>query len=119
MISNLEVEGNEFTAHKDLGSGTTAIVKGEFPAVFSCDKNLNKPRNPNLKAKMAAKKKPIDYVSLADLGISVEDVASAGVAEVNWTLPPKRGECKFIDAGNLDAAVTELLSLLKNEAKVL
>ena len=36
---------------------------------------------------------------------------------VNWTLPPKRGECKFIDAGNLDAAVTELLSLLKMKPK--
>ena len=55
VISSLEVDGNEFTAHKDLGSGTTAIVKGEFPAVFSCDKNLNKPQPRNLKAKMAAK----------------------------------------------------------------
>lgn len=119
VISKLEVDGNEFTAHKDLGSGTTAIVKGEFPAVFSCDKNLNKPRNPNLKAKMAAKKKPIEYLSLGDVGLSVDDISSSGVAEVNWTLPPKRGECKFIDADNVDTAVTELLSLLKNEAKVL
>lgn len=119
VISSLEVEGTEFTAHKDLGSGTTAVVKGEFPAVFSCEKNLNKPRNPNLKAKMAAKKKPIEYLSLGDLDLSADDVSTTGVSEVNWTLPPKRGECKFIDAGNLDSAVTELLSLLKNEAKVL
>ena len=119
VISNLEVDGTEFTAHKDLGSGTTAIVKGAFPAVFSCDKNLNKPKNPNLKAKMAAKKKPIEYLTLGDLGLSADDIATAAVSEVNWTLPPQRGECKFIDAGNVDSAVVELLSLLKNEAKVL
>lgn len=119
VISNLEVDGTDFTAHKDLGSGTTAIVKGAFPAVFSCDKNLNKPRNPNLKAKMAAKKKPIEYLTLGDLDVSADDVSAAGVSEVNWTLPPQRGECKFIDAGNVDSAVAELLSLLKNEAKVL
>ena len=119
VISKLEVDGTDFTAHKDLGSGTTAIVKGTFPTVFSCDKNLNKPRNPNLKAKMAAKKKPIDYLTLSDLGLGVDDIATPSVAEINWTLPPERGECKFIDAGNVDAAVGELLSLLKNEAKVL
>ena len=68
---------------------------------------------------MAAKKKPIEYLSLGDLDLSADDVSTSGVSEVNWTLPPKRGECKFIDAGNLDSAVTELLSLLKNEAKVL
>ena len=75
VISNLEVDGTDFTAHKDLGSGTTAIVKEHSQAVFSCDKNLNKPRNPNLKAKMAAKKKPIDYVTLGDLGLAADDIA--------------------------------------------
>jgi electron transfer flavoprotein beta subunit len=119
VISKLDVEGTEFTAHKDLGSGTTAVVKGAFPAVFSCDKNLNKPRNPNLKAKMAAKKKPIEALNLGDLDLTADAISSGAVSEVNWTLPPKREECKFIDAGNVDAAVAELLSLLKNEAKVL
>ena len=54
-ISNLEVDGSDFTAHKDLGSGTTAIVKGSFPTVFSWIK-IQQASQPNLKAKMAAKK---------------------------------------------------------------
>jgi electron transfer flavoprotein beta subunit len=99
-----------------LGSGTKAIVKGGFPAVISCDKNLNKPRTPNLKAKMAAKKKPLEKLTVGDLGAELGD---ALVQDTNWTLPPQREGCKFIDAGNVDAAVAELLSLLKNEAKVL
>ncbi len=118
VISHLEAEGNAFTAHKDLGSGSTAVVQGEFPAVFSCDKNLNKPRKPNMKAKMAAKKKPVDQVALSDLDLDI-DLQDHLVSEENWSLPPKRGECKFIDAADVDSAVGELLSLLKNEAKVL
>ena len=34
VISNLEVDGSDFTAHKDLGSGTTAIVKGVSNCLF-------------------------------------------------------------------------------------
>ena len=119
VVSSLEAEGSEFTAHKDVGSGSTAVVKGSFPAVFSCDKNLNKPRKPNMKAKMAAKKKNIEQLTLGDLDVAEDAVTNALVSEVNWTLPPERGECKFIDAGNVEGAVSELLSLLKNEAKVL
>lgn len=115
-ISHLEAEGEAFTVHTELGSGTKAVVKGTFPAVLSCDKNLNTPRTPNLKAKMAAKKKPVETLSLSDLGV---ELGNALVQDTNWTLPPQREGCKFIDAGDIDAAVTELLSLLKNEAKVL
>lgn len=115
-ISHFEAEGDSFTAHTELGSGSKAVVKGAFPAVLSCDKNLNKPRTPNLKAKMAAKNKPFDKMSVGDLGVELQ---ASLVQDANWSLPPQREGCKFIDAGNVDAAVAELLSLLKNEAKVL
>ena len=115
-ISHLETEGSVFTAHTELGADTKAVVKGSFPVVFSCDKSLNKPRTPNLKAKMSAKKKPFEKLTLDDLGLSLDDTL---VQDTNWTLPPQRQGCKFIDASNIDTAVAELLGLLKNEAKVL
>ncbi len=118
-ISHLDVDGSDFTVHSELGSGNKAVLKGSFPVVISCDKNLNKPRNPNLKAKMAAKKKPIEKLSLGDLDLDNDGVSSTLVTDTNWTLPPQREECKFLDPGDIDAAVSELLSLLKNEAKVL
>jgi electron transfer flavoprotein alpha/beta subunit len=71
-----------------------------------------------MKAKMAAKNKPVDKVAISELEIDI-DLQTNLVSEENWSLPPKRGECKFIDAADVDAAVGELLSLLKNEAKVL
>ena len=49
VISSLEVDGVNSTAHTDLGSGTTAIVKGAFQLCSPVIKISNKPRNPNLK----------------------------------------------------------------------
>jgi electron transfer flavoprotein beta subunit len=119
MISKLEIDGDDFTAHKDIGGGSQAVIKGTLPAVFSCDKGLNKPRFPKLKQKLAAKKKPIDVKTLSDLGLEASAINQALVEERNWSLPTQRTECKFIDSSDVNAAVSELLSLLKNEAKVL
>ena len=57
-------------------------------------------------------------MTLADLDLEAGDIATAGVAEVNWTLPPERGECKFIDAGNVDGS-WRVAKSIENEAKVL
>ena len=69
MISKLEIDGEDFKAHKDIGGGSKAVIAGTLPAVFSCDKGLNKPRFPKLKQKLAAKKKPIDVKSVSDFGL--------------------------------------------------
>ena len=119
VVSKLEIDGDDFKAHKDIGGGSKAVIAGTLPAVFSCDKGLNKPRFPKLKQKLAAKKKPIDVKSVADLGLDPAELNQSVVQETNWSLPTQREECKFIDGSDVNAAVSELLSLLKNEAKVL
>ena len=119
VVSKLEVDGDDFTAHKDIGGGSKAVISGTLPAVFSCDKGLNKPRFPKLKQKLAAKKKPIDVKTVSDLGLDAGELNQPLVQETNWSLPTQREECKFIDGSDVNAAVAELLSLLKNEAKVL
>ena len=56
---------------------------------------------------------------MEDLGLDKSELQSTLVQESNWSLPTQRGECKFIDGTDANAAVAELLQLLKNEAKVL
>jgi len=119
VVSKLEIDGDSFNAHKDIGGGSKAVISGTLPAVFSCDKGLNKPRFPKLKEKLAAKKKPIDSKTVSELGLDASEINQALVQETNWSLPTQREECKFIDGSDVNAAVAELLSLLKNEAKVL
>ena len=115
-ITSLELTASDFTARADIGMNQQAVTKGSVPAIFSCDKSLNTPKNPKIKDKQAAKNKPLDVLPVADLGVE----AHANTVEfVNWSLPMQRSECKFIPADNIEQAVSELLGLLKHEAKVL
>ena len=119
VVSHLEVDGEEFVAHREIGGGNKAVISGQVPVVLSCDKGLNKPRHANLKTKMAAKKKKIEVVTTDDLGISADQAGNSFVQHSNWGLPDKNAECTFIDAADVNTAVAELVNLLKKEAKVL
>ena len=114
-INALEVDGQSFKAWKDIGTGSKALVSGQGPVVFSCDKTLQKPRSITLKNRREAKNKPLLTQSLADIGV---EVSGSTVTYGNWSLPAKKSECKFIE-GDTQTAVQELVRLLREEAKVL
>jgi electron transfer flavoprotein beta subunit len=81
----------------------------KLPAVVTTDLRLNEPRYATLPNIMKAKKKPLDIVKPADLGVDVTPrLATLKVAE-----PPKRS------AGVRVADVAQLVDKLKNEAKVI
>ena len=80
-----------------------------MPSVFTCDLRLNKPRFSKVQDIIKAKKKPVESVKLADLGLDIEPRLE--VISINE--PPKRkGGVKL-------ASVDELISKLKHEAKVI
>ncbi len=80
-----------------------------LPAVVTTDLRLNEPRYATLPNIMKAKKKPLDTVTPAALGVDVAPrLTTLKVAE-----PPKRS------AGVRVADVAQLVDKLKNEAKVL
>jgi electron transfer flavoprotein beta subunit len=80
-----------------------------LPAVFTCDLRLNTPRFANVKSILAAKKKRVDSLNLEDLGIDISPRII--IEEVNAPLERP--------GGVLVADVDELISKLKNEAKVI
>ncbi len=84
-------------------------VEVNLPAVVTCDLRLNEPRYASLPNIMKAKKKPIDQMIAKDLGV---DIANR-VQQLKVEEPPKR------KAGIKVANVAELVSKLKNEAKVI
>lgn len=117
MISALEVEGGSFKATRNIGGGVQEVVSGQLPAVFTCDKGLNTPRYPKLPAIMKAKKKPVTTRSAADLGLSAEDVAPR-LTVSNYGPPAARPPGRIL-TGDLGDQITELVQLLRNEAKVI
>ena len=77
--------------------------------MFTCDLRLNTPRFANVKSILAAKKKRVDAINLEDLGIDISPRII--IEEVNAPLERP--------GGVLVADVDELISKLKNEAKVI
>ena len=88
-----------------------------LPAVISAQKGLNEPRYASLKGIMAAKKKPVQTLDLAGLGLSVADVAPR-TETVAMELPPARPAVRLIE-GDPGTQAKELLRVLHEEAKVI
>ena len=85
------------------------VIEVDLPAVITADLRLNEPRYASLPNIMKAKKKPIEEMSPADLG--VDPAPRLSVLKV--VEPPKR------QAGIKVETVAELVDKLKNEAKVI
>lgn len=90
----------------------------ELPAVVTAQKGLNEPRLPSLKGKMAAKKKSIETLTPADLGIAPEQVdALEQIGPMSH--PPERPPARIIEGETVEQKVDDLLRALREEAKVL
>jgi len=89
------------------------VVECALPAVLSVTAGVNEPRYPTFKGIMQAKSKPVDQLSVSDLGLSADDVKStqevAGVAPA-----PARGAGeKFEDDGTGAAKIADFLKNAK------
>jgi electron transfer flavoprotein beta subunit len=96
----------EVTREVDEGLETIEI---NLPAIITCDLRLNEPRFASLPNIMKAKKKPIEQLNAKDLSVDI----SNRIQQIKVEEPPKR------KAGIKVASVAELVSKLKNEAKVI
>ena len=96
----------EVTREVDEGLETLEI---NLPAVITCDLRLNEPRFASLPNIMKAKKKPIEKLNVEDLNVDITN----RIQQLKVEEPPKR------KGGIKVASVAELVSKLKNEAKVI
>ena len=80
FASELTVEGTTATIRRD-GDASTQTITATLPALVSVTDQINEPRYPSFKGIMAAKKKPVEHWSLADLGV---DAAQVGL-DAAWT----------------------------------
>ncbi|MCK6375230.1 MAG: electron transfer flavoprotein subunit beta/FixA family protein [Zoogloea sp.] len=93
---------------REIDGGLETLSVG-LPAVITTDLRLNEPRYATLPNIMKAKKKPLDTVKPADLGVDV----APRLATLKVSEPPKRS------AGERVADVAQLVDKLKNVAKVI
>ena len=103
---NIKDKVLEVTREVDEGLETLEI---NIPAVVTCDLRLNEPRYASLPNIMKARKKAIEQIIVKDLGV---DIANR-IQQLKVEEPPKR------KGGTKVNSVAELVSKLKNEAKVI
>jgi electron transfer flavoprotein beta subunit len=98
----LTVDGSTLTIERQTEAGYE-VVTAATPAVVSVWDTINEPRYPSFKGIMAAKKKPVSVLSLADLGIDPSEVGFAGAtSEVveHRQRPPRSAGQKVVDEGD-------------------
>ena len=79
LASKVDVDGQTVSVRRVTDDGY-AVVQGSLPAVVSVMEKINEPRYPTFKGIMAAKKKPVQTLSLADLSVDGSQVGLAGAA---------------------------------------
>src|SRR2546421_5804446 len=98
----LTVEGSTLSVERQTDEGYE-VVTASTPAVLSVWDTINEPRYPSFKGIMAAKKKPVRTLSLADLGVAADTVGFAGATSrvVEAAKRPARaGGTKVTDSGD-------------------
>ena len=101
-VRELTVEGGAVTGRRETDDGVT-VLSAELPVVVSVSEKINEPRYPSFKGIMAAKKKPVTSLTLADVGV---DAGEVGLANALTTVtsaspkPPKSAGEKVSDEGD-------------------
>ena len=108
FASNIEFADGGLKVTREVDGGLETIAT-KLPAVVTTDLRLNEPRYVKLPNIMKAKKKPLDVITPADLGIDV----TPSIDILSVVEPPARS------AGVKVADVQELVDKLRNEAKVI
>jgi electron transfer flavoprotein beta subunit len=114
--SEVTVDGQTVRIRRD-GDTASDTVEGTLPLVLSVSDQANEPRYPSFKGIMAAKKKPVQTWSLADLEISPDQVGGAGawteVVEVTARPPRTAGTIVTDEDGSGATQLVEFLSTNK------
>jgi len=108
FVSKVQLKDKIIQVTREVDEGLET-VEINLPAVVTCDLRLNEPRYASLPNIMKAKKKPIEQLIAKDLGVDI----SNRIEQLKVEEPPKRR------GGVKVASVAELVSKLKNEAKVI
>jgi electron transfer flavoprotein beta subunit len=108
FASGIELADGKATVIREVDGGLETI-EISMPAVISTDLRLNEPRYASLPNIMKAKKKPIEEITPADLGVDI----TPRLTTLKVEEPPRR------EAGVMVESVAELVDKLKNEAKVI
>ncbi|WP_433378739.1 electron transfer flavoprotein subunit beta/FixA family protein [Actinoplanes sp. CA-142083] len=108
---SLTADGDRLTAQRQTDDGYE-VVTAATPVVVSVWDTINEPRYPSFKGIMAAKKKPVETLSLADLGVDPASLEATSAVLGFATRPPRAAGTRVTDDGE---GGTQLVAYLATE----
>jgi len=109
-LNSVELTEESVAGERAIEGGTQRVRSG-LPAVISITERLPDARFPNFKGIMAAKKKPFETLTLADLGIDPMDPAAARSIMLSVSeKPPRAAGVKIVDEGDAGVKLAEFLA---------
>ncbi|MDJ0853444.1 MAG: electron transfer flavoprotein subunit beta/FixA family protein [Myxococcota bacterium] len=109
----VERSNGSLTIDREIEGGAHEVVELQSPCLVAVQTGLNQVRYASLKGIMAAKKKPLDVKTAADLGVADQVGAGAAKVKVENIAPPPKGESAEILGGSTDDIVGGLVSKIK------
>ncbi|MEQ4519751.1 electron transfer flavoprotein subunit beta/FixA family protein [Pseudarthrobacter sp. B907] len=108
-LSSVEIRDGAVSGTRAVESGVQQ-VSADLPAVISITEALPGPRFPNFKGIMAAKKKPLEVLTLADLDVTADDPdAARSIMLTIAEKPPRAAGTKIVDEGDAGEKLAEFL----------
>ncbi len=101
------------TCERELEGGALEVVELQTPCLLAVQTGLNQVRYASLKGIMAAKKKPIDNKTAADLGIAEQVGSGASKIKIDKIYVPPKGEGAEMIEGSTDEVVAKLMGKIK------
>ncbi len=115
-ITKLTIEGDKSIMERDM-EGDIVTFEVNLPVLASAQQGLNEPRYPSLPGIMKAKKKPIKRLSVDELDLPEEEFAPR--TSIRNQYVPERKKSTRVLEGEIPQQVSELVNVLRTEAKVI
>lgn len=115
VVSKFEATPENTNVERDIEGGAKELMQLMYPSLIAANKGLNMPRYASLPGIMKAKKKVIKEIEFASLGVAPADQK---VKYVEYTLPPEKPAVKLL-TGDVSSQVSQLVSCLRNDVKVI
>ncbi|MFC1814099.1 electron transfer flavoprotein subunit beta/FixA family protein [Thermodesulfobacteriota bacterium] len=117
LVIKVEIMEGKIRCQRTVEGGTV-ILESSLPALFTTQRGLNEPRYASLPGIMKAKKKPIDIKTIADIGLSAEQVGRPKIKVISMKLPPEREGGVIIEGDTPREKAAALVRALHKDAKV-
>jgi electron transfer flavoprotein beta subunit len=106
-------ENGSLKVDRETEGGIRQVLELQGPCLIAVQTGLNQVRYASLKGIMAAKKKPLDVKTIADLGLSGEVGAANAKVTVEKVSVPQKGESAELVTGSADEMATGLVNKIK------